>query len=109
MSFEIARQRLTRRCVALIGAGTAVIGSCDRVAVNGMVFPEEPEPDVASVNKVRVRRLSPRTEQAYRGWIVRFIRHHGTRHPRDLAEPEVAAFLTHLATERQVSASLVSA
>lgn len=56
-------------------------------------------------DKARVRRLSPRTEQVYVRWIVRFIRHHGNRHPRSLAEPEVAAFLSWLASERQVSAS----
>lgn len=56
-------------------------------------------------DKARFRRLSPRTEQVYRSWILRFIRHHGTRHPRDLGEVEVAAFLTHLASERKVSAS----
>ncbi len=56
-------------------------------------------------DKARIRRLSPRTEQVYRSWILRFIRHHGTRHPRDLGEPEVAAFLTHLASQRKVSAS----
>ncbi|HEX9632520.1 MAG TPA: integron integrase [Gemmatimonadales bacterium] len=52
----------------------------------------------------RVRRFSPRTERAYVGWIRRFIRHHGLRHPRDMGEREVAAFLTHLA-ERQVAPS----
>lgn len=56
-------------------------------------------------DKARLRRLSPRTERVYRGWILRFIRHHGTRHPRDLGEPEVAGFLTYLASERKVSAS----
>ncbi len=35
----------------------------------------------------------------------RFVRFHGTRHPRDLAEPKVSSFLTHLAVERNVSAS----
>ena len=56
-------------------------------------------------DKARVRRLSPRTESTYRRWIIRFIRHHGTCHPRHLGESEVAAFLTHLASEPKVSAS----
>lgn len=51
-----------------------------------------------------VLRPGARTERAYVGWIRRFIRHHGLRHPRELGEPEVAAFLTHLA-ERQVAPS----
>ena len=56
-------------------------------------------------DKARLRRLSLRTEVVYRRWIIRFIRHHGPRHPRDLGDPEVAAFLTHLASERHVAAS----
>lgn len=56
-------------------------------------------------NKMRAKRLSQRTEQAYVAWIIRFIRHHGMRHPRHLAEADVARFLTWLAAERQVSAS----
>jgi hypothetical protein len=50
-----------------------------------------------------------RTELAYWHWIGRYLRFHrrGTvwRHPRELAEPEVAAFLSHLATERGVAAA----
>lgn len=56
-------------------------------------------------DKGLARRLSQRTVQTYRRWIVRFIRFHGTRHPNRLGEVEVAAFLTWLAAERQVSAS----
>ena len=57
-------------------------------------------------NKARAARLSPRTERAYVGWIRRFIRHHGLRHPNALGEREVAAFLNHLVVERKVSASM---
>jgi integron integrase len=56
-------------------------------------------------NKMRLRRFSPRTERAYLSWIVRFIRFHGRKHPAQMAEAEVAAFLTHLAVERKVAAS----
>ncbi|MDH5233352.1 MAG: integron integrase [Gemmatimonadota bacterium] len=55
--------------------------------------------------RMRARHLSPRTEQAYLGWILRYIRYHGTRHPAELGEPEVLAYLTHLAAERRVSRS----
>ena len=54
---------------------------------------------------MRARHLSPRTEQAYLGWIVRYIRYHGTRHPAALGEAEIVAYLTHLAAERLVSRS----
>ncbi|HEU4585936.1 MAG TPA: phage integrase N-terminal SAM-like domain-containing protein, partial [Gemmatimonadaceae bacterium] len=54
---------------------------------------------------VRVRHYSPRTEEAYVMWIRRFIRYHGTRHPRELGHGEVASFLSMLAEERHVSAA----
>lgn len=38
-------------------------------------------------------------------WIRRFIRFHGTRHPRELGQGEVTSFLTMLAEERHVSAA----
>jgi len=55
--------------------------------------------------RMRARHLSPRTERAYVGWIVRYIRYHGTRHPSELGEPEIIEFLTHLAAERRVARS----
>jgi integron integrase len=54
---------------------------------------------------MRLRRMSPRSEQVYLAWIRRYVRYHGLRHPRDLGEAEVAAFLTHLADERGVAAA----
>lgn len=58
----------------------------------------------------RVRHLSLRTERAYLGWIRRYCLFHRDdhgrpRHPATLAEPAVAAFLTHLAVDRGVAAS----
>lgn len=57
--------------------------------------------------RARMRRLglALRTEEAYVGWIVRFIRANGRRHPRDLGRQEVEAFLTWLAVERNVASS----
>ena len=55
--------------------------------------------------QMRLRHFSLRTEKAYLGWIRRFIRFHGRRHPRDMGNAEVTAFLSHLATARDVSAS----
>ncbi len=54
---------------------------------------------------MRARHLSPRTERAYVGWIIRYIRYHGMRHPTELGETEIIAFLTHLTAERSVSRS----
>ncbi|MDQ7063415.1 MAG: integron integrase, partial [candidate division KSB1 bacterium] len=52
-----------------------------------------------------MRHYSTRTEQAYVYWIRRFILFHGKRHPADMAEPEITAFLNHLASREQVAAS----
>lgn len=54
---------------------------------------------------IRVRHYSIRTEKTYWYWIRYFIRFHRMRHPRELAEPDVAAFLTWLATRRRVAAA----
>jgi len=56
-------------------------------------------------DRIRVKHYSYRTETSYLGWIRRFIRFHGGRHPRDLGGPEVEQFLSYLATERNVAAS----
>ena len=54
---------------------------------------------------MRARQLSPRTEQSYTAWIIRYVRYHRMRHPADLGEAEIVAFLTHLAAEKHVSRS----
>ena len=54
---------------------------------------------------LRTRHYSIRTEQAYVDWARRFILFHGKRHPQEMGAAEVGAFLSHLAVERQVSAS----
>jgi integron integrase len=55
--------------------------------------------------RLRAEYYSIRTEDAYLGWIRRFILFHGKRHPKDLSGPAVARFLSHLANEGQVSPS----
>jgi integron integrase len=54
---------------------------------------------------IRLKHYSIRTEQAYTQWIKRFIVFHNKRHPADMAEPEVTAFLSHLAVNLNVAAS----
>jgi integron integrase len=54
---------------------------------------------------LRRRNYSPRTEKAYVAWIRRYVVHHGKRHPRDMGQAELEAFLTHLAVDRNVAAS----
>ena len=45
------------------------------------------------------------TEKTYLHWIVRYVKYHGTEHPRAFGKPEVREYLSHLATERTVAAS----
>jgi integron integrase len=54
---------------------------------------------------LRVRHYAYRTEESYVYWIRRYILFHDKRHPKDMAEAEVEAFLTHLAVEEDVAAS----
>ena len=54
---------------------------------------------------IRRKHYSYRTEQSYLHWMKRYIRFHDKRHPNEMAESEIAAFLTHLAVDRKVSAS----
>ena len=53
----------------------------------------------------RMRHLSIRTEKAYVSWIRRFIFFHHKRHPREMGEVEIRAFISHLAVEGAVTAS----
>lgn len=59
---------------------------------------------------LRVKHYSIRTEQLYLHWIRRYILFHGKRHPaemaeEEIAEEEIAAFLSHLAIHGQVAPS----
>src|SRR5439155_9650241 len=46
---------------------------------------------------MRLRHYGLGTDEAY--WIRRFILFHGKRHPPDLAESDIAKFLSNLAVE----------
>lgn len=56
-------------------------------------------------DRIRFRHYSLRTERTYAHWVRRFIAHSGMRHPRQMGGKEVTAFLSSLATERNVAAS----
>lgn len=56
-------------------------------------------------SQIRAKHYSYRTEVQYVDWIRRFILFSDKRHPSEMSGPDVARFLTHLAVERQVSAS----
>ncbi|HJU08546.1 MAG TPA: integron integrase [Rhodanobacteraceae bacterium] len=70
--------------------------------------PRQPQPPkLLDQLRARMRRLglSVRTEEAYVGWVRRFILANDKRHPRELGARQVESFLTHLATRAHVSAS----
>lgn len=54
---------------------------------------------------IRLKHFSRRTEQAYVGWVRRFVVFHQLRHPAELDATHVRDFLSHLAVEENVAAS----
>jgi integron integrase len=84
-------------------------GKSDRPdALQGPGISEAPSaqrPRLLDVLRQQIRYLhySLRTEEAYVHWVRAFIRFHDRRHPLELSQPEVEAFLTWLATDRQVA------
>ena len=54
---------------------------------------------------MRLKHYAFSTERTYTSWIKRFIFFHDKKHPKDMGEPEVEAFLTWLAVEKTVSKS----
>lgn len=64
-----------------------------------MVFSE-----VLSVAEDRTS-YSPRAPKLLDRWVKRFICFYNVRHPKEMAEPEINTFLTHLALKEKVSAS----
>jgi integrase len=56
--------------------------------------------------ELQTRHKARRTVTAYEQWLRRFLHFHGMRHPREMGSAEVNAFLTSLAVELKVSASI---
>ena len=54
---------------------------------------------------LRFHHYTYNTEKSYLSWILQFIRFHNKKHPKDMGKAEVEAFLSHLAINRNVSAS----
>ena len=55
--------------------------------------------------RIRTKHYSLRTEEAYVGWIKKFIFFHNKRHPAEMGKLEMEEFLTYLAVERNVASS----
>ena len=54
---------------------------------------------------MRLKHYAYSTERTYTGWIKRFIFFHDKKHPGEMGEPEIEAFLTWLAVDRNVEKS----
>jgi integron integrase len=81
------------------------VGNRDPWSISAV--PSAPKPKLLDRVRqaIRTRHYSDRTEKAYVHWIKRFIFFHDKRHPHEMAEPEIARFLSNLAAEGRVSAS----
>ncbi len=92
---------------SMIGHRLKVISLSGQPAVDVSSPPVPPKPKLLDQVRqaIRTRHLSYSTEQAYTGWIKRFIFFHNKRHPAEMGEAEIGRFLSSLATERRVSAS----
>ena len=52
---------------------------------------------------LRSRRLAYKTEQTYCMWVKRFIRFHNYKHPKELTDTDIVAFLSHLVLKENVA------
>lgn len=55
--------------------------------------------------RIRYKHMSYRTEQAYCGWIKRYVLFHHMQHPRNMGRVEVESYLSYLTNTRNVSQS----
>jgi Phage integrase, N-terminal SAM-like domain len=92
--------RPTNRTLAVIDGGLNVNAHLQRPATNS-----KPKLLDQVRQAIRTRHYSYRTEKAYVHWIKRFVFFHNKRHPIELGEPEIAQFLSSLASDSHVSAS----
>ncbi len=56
-------------------------------------------------NVIRCKHYSIRTEHSYLDWIKRYILFHNKKHPQDMDEEHISAFLSHLAVMKKVASS----
>ncbi len=73
--------------------------------MQGQTPPRAPGLMARMRDTIRVHHYSRRTGSAYEGWVRRFIIFHGKRHPMQMGELEIAAFLTSLAVRGRVAPS----
>jgi len=86
-------------------------GGAAAVAQSNRMQGEAPRPTLLRRARevARLRHLSLSTEESYLLTIRRFLRFHGSRHPRAMGAEEIRAYLRHLAIDRNVAASTQNA
>lgn len=52
---------------------------------------------------LRSRHMAYKTEQTYCLWVKRYIRFHDYKHPKEMGEEEITAFLSHLVLKENVA------
>ena len=84
----------------------------NRTLANSIAIKNKGEPKILDQvrNQFRLLHSSKRTEEAYVGWIRRFLVHAKEQygdwvHPSQLGNKDINAFLTMLAVDRAVAAS----
>jgi hypothetical protein len=100
MTTQIEVRRPINRTLAVIDGGLSAAA-----AVQPIATALKPKLLDQVRQAIRTRHYSYMTEKAYVSWIKRFIFFHDKRHPADMGEPEIAGFLSSLATDSKVSAS----
>jgi integron integrase len=100
MMMNMDTHRSTSRTLAVIDGGWN-----GAAGVQAISTPPKPKLLDQVRQAIRTRHYSYMTEKAYVGWIKRFIFFHDKRHPQEMAEAEIAQFLSSLASDGHVSAS----
>jgi len=49
---------------------------------------------------LRFHHYAYNTEKSYISWILKYIRFHNKKHPKDMGKQDIEAFLSHLAINR---------
>jgi len=100
MMDSVNTPRPTTRTLAVIDGGLNIKDRANPLSSSG-----KPKLLEQVRQAIRTRHYSDKTEEAYVGWIKRFIFFHNKRHPTEMVEAEIALFLSRLATESHVSSS----
>ncbi len=100
--YSVRRYRASgcRRCMS-VREGKRPYGRCPSPALPS----REPRLGDRTRSAMRLRDLSPRTENAYLNWMLRFYEYHGRRNPAEFGTEHVTELLSSLATKHKVAAS----